>query len=180
MCSVEGDDDHITVNTVCDACCIHSVHCTVCFVIVLAYYYVEIAVRFDEGLHNFLSACLCKVTGLRIKDRPLAVLSCDVVETFCTSQCCGCAYRTFDHKDVSSFAVQVLSQPVTSHLTFSNHVAANLCLIQRCISVYGTVNDQYRNTCVLSLLKNCVPTCCLDRSDADVIHLLLDESTNCL
>ena len=32
------------------------------------------------------------------------MLSCDVVEAFCTSKSCRCTYRALDHKDVSLFS----------------------------------------------------------------------------
>ena len=179
MCSIEGDDCHVAVNTVCNTCRIHCVHRAVCFVIVLAYNYVEIAVGFDKGFHNFLTACLCEVTGLRVKNFPVGVLSYDVVEAFRTAKCSGCANGTFNHKDVCIFPVQILSKPVTRSLTFSNHVAAESCCIQSVSSVNRTVNDKYRNACVLCFLENGVPTSGLDRRDADVVKFLLDKAANC-
>ena len=110
MCCIEGNKSYIAINTVGDTCCIHCIHCAVCFVIVLADNYIELSlIGFDEGFHNFLTTSLCKITGLRIKNLPVIMLASYLIESFCTSKCCGSSYGTFDYKNVSVFIAKVLS-----------------------------------------------------------------------
>ena len=180
MCSIEGDDDNVSVNTIFDACCIHCVHCAICFIIVVAYNYIELAfIRFNEGFHNLLSAILCEITGLGIKNLPFAVLFCNFVEAFGTSQCCGSAYSTFNHKNVCFLAIQVFCQPVTCCNTFVLCVGTYPCIIHRSVCCNLTVSDDHRDACILCFLKYCIPSCCLNRSNYDIVKLLCNKVTNC-
>ena len=130
MCCVERNQGNVAIYTIGDSCCIHCIHCAVCFVVILADNYVELSlVGFDEGLHNFLAACLCEVTRLRVKNLPVLMILCHFIESIGTSDRCGCSYGTLDHKNVCILIAKVLCQPVSSCDTLVLCVGSYPCII---------------------------------------------------
>ena len=97
---IEGNQDHVSVHTIGDTCCLHGIHRTKCLVIVLAYHYIELSlVALDVRLHNLLSASLCEITGLGIQNVP-AVCICDLLEAVRTSDLCGSTGCSLDNEHV--------------------------------------------------------------------------------
>ena len=135
FCCIKGHYKDVTIRSDSFTCCFNSINSTKCFIIIFTIYHIDIFVLFQHRLHNFLSFCLCKFTGLLCKKIPAICFHC-FIQSFCTSNLSRCTNGTLNINNVNLInflCILICFQPSTRFLTFQFKIRANPCSIQTVI-----------------------------------------------